>query len=117
VEAAAAVDEEGRYRRAHAGRTIPAHLVSALEVRDPTCLVPRCDVCRNLEIDHRNSFGRTQVTKLDDLRRLCRWHHYQKTFLGYTYRGGPGTWQWIPPEHRDEDLSPLRRIITSVRRR
>jgi hypothetical protein len=102
---------------AHAGRSIPAHLVSALEVRDPTCIVPRCDVRRNLQIDHRNSFGRTQVTKLDDLGRLCRWHHYQKTFLGYTYRGGPGTWQWIPPEHRDEDLSPLRRIITSVRRR
>jgi hypothetical protein len=101
---------------AHGGYTVPAHLRSALEVRDPTCIVPRCDSRRHLQIDHRNTFNRTRVTKLDDLARLCRWHHYQKTFLGYTYRGGPGTWEWIPPENRDEDLSGLRRIITAVRR-
>ena len=101
---------------AHGGYTIPAHLRSALEVRDPTCIVPRCDTRRHLQIDHRNTYNRTRVTKLDDLARLCRWHHYQKTFLGYTYRGGPGAWQWIPPENRDEDLSALRRVITSVRR-
>jgi hypothetical protein len=102
---------------AHGGYTIPAHLRTALEVRDQTCIVPRCDVRRGLENDHRNTFGRTRVTKLEDLARLCHWHHYQKTFLGYTYRGGPGTWQWIPPENRDEDLSALRRLITSVQRR
>lgn len=101
---------------AHAGRTIPAHLRTALAIRDPKCIVPRCEVRRNLENDHRNTFGRTQVTKLEDLGRLCRWHHYQKTCLGYTYRGGPGTWEWIPPANRDIDLSPLRKIITSVRR-
>jgi hypothetical protein len=101
---------------AHAGYAIPAHLRSALEVRDPKCIVPRCDMRRGLQIDHRNTFNRTRVTKLDDLARLCRWHHHQKTFLGYTYRGGPGTWEWIPPENRDEDLSALRRIITCARR-
>jgi hypothetical protein len=101
---------------AHGGQTIPAHLRSALEVRDPKCVVPRCDVRRRLQIDHRQTFNRTRVTKLDDLARLCPWHHHQKTFLGYTYRGGPGTWQWIPPENRDEDLASLRRVITSARR-
>lgn len=101
---------------AHAGHTIPAHLRSALEVRDPTCIVPGCDIRRNLEIDHRNSFNRTRITKLEDLARLCRWHHYQKTFMGYTYRGRPGDWEWIPPENRDVDLTPLRRIITTARR-
>ena len=101
---------------AHAGRTIPAHLRSALEVRDRKCIVPRCDRTVDLQIDHRNSFGRTQVTRLEDLGLLCRWHHHQKTFLGYTYRGGPGTWEWIPPEHRDEDLTELRKIITCTRR-
>ena len=101
---------------AHGGRTIPAHLRSALEIRDPKCIVPRCDVHRNLEIDHRNTWNRTQVTKLDDLARLCPHHHYQKTFLGYTYRGNPGTWQWIPPADRDQDLSALRRVITGARR-
>jgi len=101
---------------AYGGRTIPAHFRSALKIRDSKCIVPRCDVRRNLEIDHRNTWSRTQVTKLDDLARLCPWHHHQKTFLGYTYRGGPGTWQWIPPENRDEDLTALRRIITCARR-
>jgi hypothetical protein len=101
---------------AHGGYTVPAHLRSAVEVRDPKCIVPRCNNRRNLQIDHRNAFGRTQVTKLEDLGRLCRWHHYMKTFLGYTYRGGPGKWEWIPPENRDEDLSALRKIISSARR-
>jgi hypothetical protein len=101
---------------AHGGRTIPAHLRSAVEIRDRKCIVPGCDVRRGLQIDHRNAFGRTQVTKLDDLALLCRWHHHKKTFLGYTYRGGPGTWEWVPPENRDEDLSALRRIISSARR-
>jgi hypothetical protein len=78
--------------------------------------VPGCDQRRGLERDHRNTFSRTRVTKLADLAKLCRWHHYQKTYLGYTYRGGPGTWEWIPPEDRDVDLSPLRRIITAARR-
>ena len=101
---------------AHGGKNIPAHLRSALEVRDPECIVPRCHVRRNLHIEHRNSFGRTRVTKLEDLARLCRWHHHQKTFLGYTYRGGPGTWQWIPPEALDQDYTALRKVITAARR-
>ena len=101
---------------AHAGRTIPAHLRSALEARDQKCIVPRCNNRRDTQIDHRNTFGRTGVTKLEDLALLCRWHHYMKTFLGYTYSGGPGTWRWIPPEDRDEDLSALRKIFTSARR-
>src|SRR5581483_8909474 len=101
---------------AHAGRTIPAHLRSALEVRDRKCIVPRCDQAVDLEIDHRNGYGRTRVTRLEDLGRLCRWHHYQKTFLGYTYRGGPGNWEWLPPENRDEDLTELSKIISRARR-
>ena len=102
---------------AHAGYTIPAHLRSALDVRDPKCIVPRCDVRRNLQKDHRDTYGRTHVTKLEDLAHLCRWHHHMKTFLGYTYRGGPGTWEWIPPENRDEDLTELKKIISCARRR
>jgi hypothetical protein len=101
---------------AHGGYTVPAHLRTALDVRDPKCIVPGCDASRRLQRDHRNAFGRTRVTKLEDLARLCRFHHYLKTFCGYTYRGGPGTWEWIPPENRDEDLSELRKIITSARR-
>jgi hypothetical protein len=101
---------------AHGGYTIPAHLRTALDVRDPRCIVPGCDGRRRLQKDHRNAFGRTRVTKLEDLAHLCPFHHYLKTFCGYTYRGGPGTWEWIPPEDLDEDLSELRKIITSARR-
>ena len=101
---------------AHAGYTIPAHIRTAVHVRDGTCIVPGCDGRRRVQIDHRNSYGRTRVTKLEDLALLCPFHHYLKTFCGYTYRGGPGTWEWIPPENLDEDLSELRKIITSARR-
>jgi hypothetical protein len=102
---------------AHGGQTIPAHLRSALEIRDPKCIVPRCEVRRGLEIDHRGSFARTRLTSLDNNARLCHWHHHLKTFCGYTYRRLPdGTWQWIPPPDRDVDLSHLRRAIISARR-
>jgi hypothetical protein len=101
---------------AHGGYTIPAHLRTALDVRDQTCIVPGCDYRRRLEKDHRNTFGRTQVTRLEDLGHLCPFHHYLKTFCGYTYKGGPGTWQWIPPEHLDVDLTAYRKVITGARR-
>jgi hypothetical protein len=101
---------------AHGGHTVPAHLRSALVVRDPQCIVPGCNQRRRLQIDHRNTFSRTRVTKLEDLARICPFHHYLKTFLGYTYKGGPGRWQWIPPENRDVDLVALSRVITGARR-
>jgi hypothetical protein len=101
---------------AHGGYTIPAHLRTALDVRDPKCVVPGCDYNRRLQKDHRNSFGRTQITTLEDLAHLCPYHHYLKTFCGYTYRGGPGTWEWIPPEQYDVDLSALAKVMTVARR-
>jgi hypothetical protein len=83
---------------AHAGRSIPAHIRTALECRDATCVVPWCTVRRGLQIDHRAPWSATQDTSLDNLARLCRWHHYQKSHLGYTYRGGPGAWEWVRPQ-------------------
>jgi hypothetical protein len=44
---------------AHGGPTVPAHLRSALEVRDPKCIVPGCNTRRGLQIDHRNTYHRT----------------------------------------------------------
>jgi hypothetical protein len=101
---------------AHGSYTIPAHLRTALDVRDPKCIVPGCDGRRRLQKDHRNGFGRTRVTKLEDLAHLCPYHHYLKTFCGYTYRGGPGTWEWLPPETYDVDLTELAKAINCVRR-
>jgi hypothetical protein len=81
-------------RVAHAGRTIPAHLRTALESRDPTCVVPGCDVRSGLEIDHLVSFADGGPTRLDNLARLCRWHHAQKTHHGWQLSGKPGVWIW-----------------------
>ena len=84
---------------AHAGRTIPARLRTALEQRDQTCVVPGCDVRHGLEIDHyRVAFADGGSTALDNLARLCRWHHYLKTHCGFLLSGAPGAWQWGSPD-------------------
>ena len=36
----------------HAGRTVTAHVQSALEARDPVCVVPGCDVAHGLQNHH-----------------------------------------------------------------
>jgi hypothetical protein len=83
---------------AHLGRTIPAHLRTALEARDPTCVVEGCGVRQHLEIDHVVPFATGGPTSLDNLARLCRWHHHLKTYAGYRLEGGPGHWRWLAPD-------------------
>lgn len=83
---------------AHPGRTIPARLRTAVEARDPACVVPGCDVRRGLEIDHRIPREEGGPTRLANLARLCRWHHYLKTHRRYRLGGGPGHWTWTGPE-------------------
>ena len=92
---------------AHAGRTIPAHLRTALERRDPTCIVPGCDQRHRLQIDHKTPVAAGGITRLENLARLCPYHHYLKSHEGYRYRGGPGRWGWIPPETPGPDPPPL----------
>jgi len=82
-------------RVAHLGRAIPAHLRSALEARDPTCVVPGCDVRNGLEIDHILPYARGGHTSLANLARLCRYHHAQKTHRGWRLEGHPGHWRWL----------------------
>jgi hypothetical protein len=84
-------------RVTHAGRTIPAPLRTALEARDPTCVVPGCNKRRDLEIDHIIPFAAGGETKLDNLARLCRWHHAEKTHHGWRLQGHPGNWNWVRP--------------------
>jgi hypothetical protein len=83
---------------AHAGRTIPARLRTALEARDLTCVVPGCDVRVGLQIDHIEPFAQGGPTTVDNLVRECAWHHYQKTHLGYRLGGRPGAWTWTGPD-------------------
>ena len=83
---------------AHAGRTIPAKLRTALEARDPTCVVQGCDVRHGLEFDHIVAFALGGLTTVENLARLCRWHHYLKTFCDYQLIGGHGNWTLIGPD-------------------
>jgi hypothetical protein len=83
---------------AHAGRTIPAHMRTALEERDPKCCVPSCEILHGLEIDHRIPWAEGGPTSLENLARLCSWHHYQKTHCAFRLEGVPGAWSWHPPE-------------------
>jgi hypothetical protein len=82
----------------HLGRAIPAHLRTALELRDLHCVVPGCSETRLLEIDHwRVPFAAGGPTSLDNLARVCRAHHRKKTHRGFILDGGPGKWRWRPP--------------------
>jgi hypothetical protein len=83
---------------AHMGRAIPAHIRSALEDRDETCVVPGCQVTKGLEIDHYQvAFCHDGPTELWNLARLCHWHHQLKTNGGFALTGGPGCWEWNAP--------------------
>ncbi|MBA3628914.1 MAG: DUF222 domain-containing protein [Actinobacteria bacterium] len=90
----------------HLGRTIPARLRTAVQMRDRTCVVPGCDVGRQLEIDHIKAVTDGGPTRLDNLARLCRWHHYLKTHRGYRLSGGPGSWRFANPEQAHPGRSP-----------
>jgi 5-methylcytosine-specific restriction endonuclease McrA len=81
-------------RVAHLGRTIPEHLRTALEARDPACVVPRCDRRTDLEIDHVVPFAQGGETRLDNLARLCGFHHAQKSYHGWRLTGPRGAWRW-----------------------
>jgi hypothetical protein len=94
----------------HVGRALSAHVRSAIEERDPTCVVPGCDVAVGLEIDHwETDYADGGVTALTNLARLCHSHHAMKTYRGFGLEGGPGKWKWLPPPDFDDfpsDRSP-----------
>jgi Domain of unknown function (DUF222)/HNH endonuclease len=68
---------------AHMGRAIPAPLRTAVEERDRVCQVPTCDMSIGLEIDHIKPFAEGGPASLENLVRLCKRHHLQKTHDGY----------------------------------
>jgi hypothetical protein len=88
----------------HLGRYITAHQRSALETRDPCCVVPGCGSTHLLEIDHWDTPVRARgETRLSNLCRLCRHHHRLKTNHKHRLVGGPGRWRWLLPGEREED--------------
>jgi hypothetical protein len=91
---------------AHMGRAIPAKLRTGLEERDRVCQVPTCDMSVGLEIDHIIPFAEGGPASLENLVRLCKRHHLQKTHDGYrleaiediSLNASKGTpWRWRPP--------------------
>jgi HNH endonuclease len=91
---------------AHMGRAIPAKMRTAVEERDRLCQVPTCDVTLGLEIDHIIPFAEGGPASLENLVRLCKRHHLQKTHDGYrleaiediSLNASKGTpWRWRPP--------------------
>jgi hypothetical protein len=87
-----AVVERGREitHVAHLGRTIPSHLRTYIETRDPECVIAGCHVNRHLEIDHNEPFADGGPTNAENLHRLCRYHHDHKTSTGARLVGIPG---------------------------
>jgi hypothetical protein len=82
----------------HVGRTVPAHVRSAVEERDRACVVPGCEVTMGLEIDHYQvAYEHDGPTELWNLARLCHGHHYLKTYCGFALTGDPGEWEWSAP--------------------
>ena len=81
----------------HLGRTIPERLKTALIERDRVGVVPGCAECEDLEIDHVIPVHRHGRTLLTNLARLCRWHHYLKTFHNYVLNRVGGQWIWVGP--------------------
>ena len=83
-----------------AGRHIPRRVRSALLLRDPRCVVPGCDARLGLENDHWvTDYAEGGLTALDNLARLCRRHHRDRTHHGFTLQKDGDTWIWIAPAH------------------
>lgn len=101
---------------AHLGRNITAALRTALIARDPKCVVPGCEERQRLQIDHIVPVEDNGETRLDNLARLCIWHHYLKTHQGYRLVGQPEKWEWkhpFKPGPREENPPPGHIIPTA----
>jgi hypothetical protein len=95
-----------------ATRDAPARVEAALFERDLVCVVPGCDVSIGLQTHHwRKDFSLKGPTELDNLCRICAIHHGLITNGGWLLRGGPGGWEWVPPEW------PVSATLRSRRRR
>lgn len=104
----------------HYGRTIRSPIRSALEERDPCCVVPGCGATRFLQIDHwQIDFADDGPSALWNLARLCPHHHHLKTRGDYELAGGPGKWEFRPivsPKRPPPDGSPPPRSARTGRR-
>jgi hypothetical protein len=94
------------------GYDIPDRLREQVQLRDRTCVFPRCTrPARGCDVDHvipydrdADAEGRPQPgpTQTDNLACLCRFHHRLKTHSAWRYEmTSPGVFEWTSPHgHR-----------------
>ena len=85
-------------RISHHGRTIPPHLRTAVETKDPVCTIAGCEISRHLQIDHNIPVAAGGLTELANLGRPCHHHHDQKTRHDLRRHGPPGQQHLVTKE-------------------
>jgi hypothetical protein len=81
---------------AHLGRQFTEHQKTALEWRDPECVVKGCHNTVRLERDHREDWADTHTTRVWAADRMCHHHHLLKT-QGWRLEPGDGKRRILPP--------------------
>ena len=82
----------------HLGRQFTAHQQTAMEWSDDQCQVLGCAEHRRLERDHRTEWSITHHTRTDDADRMCKWHHWLKTVMGFRLEPGEGKRRMLAPD-------------------
>jgi hypothetical protein len=106
------------------GRHVPEALRVAIIERDRSCVVPGCGRDLALENDHwQVDFAKGGEASLDNICRLCRWHHHLKTHQGWRLTKREGEWHFLPPgtdpptgEHTTDPTVTPRRARRTGRR-
>jgi hypothetical protein len=83
----------------HDSRTINKRLRDALNAGGRRCAVQGCEARHGLQIDHDDPLSLGGLTALRNLRYLCPYHHYLKTYRGYGFTGPPGKEVWGRLDH------------------
>jgi hypothetical protein len=97
------VVEEGSDIRvvAHRRRSPDARQRTAIDSRDQVCAVKGCGAREHLQYDHRQDYSRGGMTSVDQIDRLCPFHHRQKTTGGWRFVGPRANRRWVGPDVPD----------------
>jgi hypothetical protein len=85
---------------AHLGQQFTEHQKTALEWRDPECVVRGCHNTVRLERDHREDWADTHTTRVWSADRLCHHHHHLLKTQGWHLEAGDGKRRILPPVER-----------------
>jgi hypothetical protein len=84
----------------HFGRYIPARVRTAVEHLYPECVVEGCHETKRLEFDHRIPKKKLGPISVENVVRLCRQHHFLKTYRSFELKRVKGQWKLEPPRER-----------------